>query len=130
MRNLKESVKVLGLINATTIAATTTGSAVDVEAYNEDCLIVASTGAVGTNGSVIFTVTGSLVATPSTYDQTLVTFASASATGIGAGRANLAGIKNIKGVATIPGSTTIGVAVSAIVTPFANATGNNSTTLA
>lgn len=130
-RNLSEDYKVINLIPATVTTATITGTATDIETYDSDSLIIANVGAVGVNGSVTVTVTGSLTATPSTYDQTLATFTAATTNGvIGATRANLSGIKNIKGVATLPGSTTVTVAVTALVKPFVKASTNNSTTLA
>ncbi len=130
MRDLNENYKAVSLIQPAALAATLTGTAVDVEVYNDDCMVIANLGALTNGASVVVTVTGSLVATPTTYDQTLVTFAAATANGIGAGRANLAGIKNIKGVATITGGSTTNISVVALVDNFANASGTNSLTIA
>lgn len=130
-RNLAQDYSAIALIHPIAHTSTTTGSAVDVEVYTNDALIIADTGVVGTNGSAIVTVVGSLVATPSTYDQTLTTFVStATSNKIAAGRANLEGIKNIKAIVTLPGSTSIVVSVCALVRPVDGSSSNNSLTSA
>ncbi len=133
-RDLNEEYKAIALLPAQTMAATTTGSAVDVEVYLDDAIVIANVpnNAGGANPVYVITVTGSLVATPSTYDQTLATFATTGAGnyGIGATKLNLHGIKNIKGVATTAGSTVCAIAVTALVRTGVKASGTNSTTLA
>jgi len=131
MQILSEETKVLNLIAPVIQTSTTTGSAVDVEIYNDDALIVVNFGTMsGGSPSTVVTVTGSKVATPTTYDQTLATFVAATATGLAAGRVSLAGIKNIKGVATQTGAGNVPVSIVAIVTPFVKSSSNNSLTAA
>ncbi len=123
----------VNLLAAQTLAGTVTGSAVDVETYLDDAMVVASIPNTSSgNAGIIVTVTGSLTATPSTYDQTLATFATTggSAFGIGAKQLNLSGIKNIKGVATHSGSTVAAVAVVALVRDQVKSASDNSGTLA
>ena len=75
MRTLSQEYAAIDLIAAQTIASTLTGSANDVEIYEDDALIVATVGdAISSHPTVVVTVTGSLTATPNTYDQTLATF--------------------------------------------------------
>lgn len=132
MRNLSEDVKALRLLDPQAITATTTSSAVDVETYADDALAIVNLGIFTSTPTVTITVIGSLVATPTTYDQTLATFVAATAIGGAARRINLAGIKNIKGVATLTGGTSPSVPVSmvALVTPTAKSSSLNSATLA
>ena len=132
MRNLSENVKMLALVPAVDSTATVTGSAVDVEAYEDDALVTVSLGTFTSNPTIDVTVTGSLVATPTVYDQTLATFAQATATGLGAKRINLAGIKNIKGVSTLAGGTSphVPVCITATVTPTVKKATQTSATIA
>lgn len=130
MRDLIQEYKVLSLIHSTTVSSTTTGSAVDVEIYNDDAVVVVDMGAFIGTPSFIVTVTGSLTATPTVYDQTLATFVAATAAGIGAANLNLAGIKNIKGVATLTSTTSASISISVLAELGTKATGTNSTTLA
>jgi hypothetical protein len=113
MRTLAQEYTPIALLPAQTIAATVTGSANDVEAYIEDGMVIASIPNTNTlNPAVVVTVTGSLVATPTVYDQTLATFTTTAASwGVAAKQVNLSGIKNVKGVATLTGSTVTNVSV-------------------
>lgn len=129
-RNLKEDYKAIALVNTTLMNATVTAAAVDVEIYEDDALVVVSAGGIVNSPSIAVVIKGSLLATPTTYDQTLLTFGAITATGSAAGRANLAGIKNIQAVMTLTGTTSANVSVMAIVKPIVKATGNNSTTFA
>ena len=131
-RKLFEDYKTLALLNSQTIAATTTSSAVDIETYDDDALVIASAGGVGAP-AVSVTITGSLVATPTVYDQTLGTVATGgpSTGAIGCVKVSLVGIKNIKAAANLPATTTqAAVAVSILVKPFAKTGTINSSTLA
>lgn len=132
MRNLSQYAKALTLLAPQAIAATTTSSAVDIEAYEDDALAIVNLGTFTSTPTVTITITGSLVATPTTYNQTLATFVAATAIGGAAQRINLAGIKNIKGVATVAGGTDPSVPVSmvALVTPAVKTSSLNSATLA
>lgn len=132
MRNISEQVKVISLVPANDATATVTGSAKDVEVYKDDALAIVDLGAFTSNPSVVVTIVGSLVATPTVYDQTLLTFATATATGIGAGKVNLAGIKNVKGVVTISGGTTphVPCSVDLLVSPMLKTSTLNSLTIA
>ena len=113
MRNLTQEYKTLGLIAPVVQTATTTGSGVDVEAYDDDAEAIVHVGAIsGGSPSTVVTIMGSLLATPTTYDQTLTTFVAFTATGIGSGKANLRGIKNVKAIATQTGAGNVPIAVS------------------
>lgn len=131
MRNLSQEVKALNLIAPVTQTSTTTGSGVDVESYNDDALAVVNVGIVsGGSPSTVVTIMGSLVATPTVYDQTLTTFVANLATGLGAGKASLVGIKNVKAIATQTGAGNVPISVVLIVTPFAKTSSLNSLTTA
>lgn len=131
MKQLAQDVKVLNLIAPVTQTSTTTGTGIDVEVYNEDALAIVDVGTVsGGTPSTVVTIMGSLVATPSTYDQTLTTFVAITATGLAAGRASLAGIKNVKAIATQTGAGNVPICVTLVVTPFTKASTNNSLTAA
>lgn len=132
MRKLAEDYKVLQLIPGQAALTTVTGAVVSVQAYDDDALAVVNLGTFTSNPTVAVTVLGSLIATPTVYDQTLATFVTASATGTAATGINLAGIANIKMVATMAGGTSPSVPLSgiALVKPFAKSSTNNSTTLA
>lgn len=131
MRNLSQEVKALNLIAPVVQTATTTGTGIDVEAYNDDALVVLNLGTVsGGSPSTVVTLMGSLVATPTVYDQTLTTFVAATAAGFAAGKASLAGIKNVKAIATQTGAGNVPIAVALIVTPFAKTGSLNSLTAA
>jgi len=131
MRNLSQEVKALNLIAPVVQTSTTTGTGIDVESYNDDALAVVNVGTVsGGSPSTVVTIMGSLVATPTVYDQTLTTFVANLATGLGAGKANLAGIKNVKAIATQTGAGNVPIAVCLIVTPFAKTGSLNSLTTA
>lgn len=130
--DLAQEYKAVPLLFPAAITATTSSTTVqDVEVYEDDALAVCNYGAIGANGSVIVTITGSLKATPTTYDQTLATFVScATSYTMAATRINLAGIKNLKATATLPGSTSVAVSITALI-KMATATADaNSTTAA
>jgi len=131
MRNFSEDVKIINLVSPQAITSTLTGSTSDVEVYENDALIVADYGTIGASGSVIVTVVGSLVTTPTVYDQTLTTFVSATSSNtVAAGRANLSNIKYLRAVATLPGSTSVAVSVVAVVRPNVKSVSNTSLTAA
>lgn len=131
MRNLSQDNAVINLIAPIVQTSTTTGTGKDVEAYNDDALAIVNVGAVsGGSPSTVVTIMGSLLATPTTYDQTLTTFVANLATGLGSGRANLAGIKNVRAVATQTGAGNVPISVVLVVTPFAKAATNTSLTTA
>lgn len=131
MRNLSNDVKALTLIAPVVQTSTTTGSGVDVEQYNDDALAVVNFGTMsGGSPSTVVTIQGSLVATPSTYDQTLATFGAATAAGQGATKISLVGIKNIRAVATQTGAGNVPVSITVIAQPFAKTGSLNSTTIA
>lgn len=123
--------KVISLVAPVTQTSTTTGSAVDVEVYNDDAMAIATIGTVsGGSPSVVVTITGSLTATPSTYDQTLATFTAATAAGIGAVNVNLSGIKNVKGVATQTGAGNVPISIVLVAQAAQQGSTLNSATLA
>ncbi len=131
MRKLSEEVKVINLIAPVTQTSTTTGTGVDVESYNDDALAIVNVGTVsGGTPSTVVTIMGSLVASPSTYDQTLTTFVAITATGLAAGKASLVGIKNVKAIATQTGAGNVPISVALCVTPFAKTSTLNSLTAA
>jgi hypothetical protein len=131
MQTLSQEVKAINLIAPVVQTSTTTGTGVDVEAYNDDALAIVDVGTVsGGSPSTVVTIMGSLLATPTTYDQTLTTFVAITATGLAAGRANLAGIKNVKAIATQTGAGNVPICVTLVVTPFIKGSSNNSLTAA
>lgn len=131
MRNLSQEVKALNLIAPVVQTSTTTGTGVDVESYNSDALAILNLGTVsGGSPSTVVTIMGSLVATPTVYDQTLATFVAATAAGLAAAKVSLVGIKNVKAVATQTGAGNVPIAVAIVVTPFAKTGSLNSTTAA
>lgn len=131
MRDLSTENKVINLIAPVVQTTTTTGTGVDVETYNDDALAIVNFGTMsGGSPSTVVTIMGSLVATPTVYDQTLTTFVAATATGLAAGKANLKGIKNVKAIATQTGAGNVPVAVALVVSPFTKASGNTSLTAA
>lgn len=115
--NLEQEYKAVSLLFPAAITSTTSSTTVrDVEVYDDDAMAIVEYGAIGVNGGVTVTITGSLVATPTTYDQTLKTFvAQTSSYQIAADKISLTGIKNIKATATILGSTSVAVSVTALV---------------
>ncbi len=129
-RNLSEDYKALTLLGATARTASTTSGNVAVEQYDDDALVILSVGGGSAGFTAPVTVYGAKTATPSTYDQTLATFSSVTAVGIAAQRINLAGIANINCNLNPAGSTSITVAVVAMVKPFVKSSSNNSSTLA
>lgn len=131
MRNISETLKVVPLL-VTNAVATVTGSATDVESYEDDNLVAVTLGTFVSTPTSIITITGSLLATPTVYDQTLATFNTASAGGTGAKRISLAGIKNIKATNTIAGGTNPEVPTSVVLVarPTVGKTGLNSVTIA
>jgi hypothetical protein len=132
MRDLVQEYKAFPLLFPAAITATTSSTTVaDVEIYNDDAVAVVTIGAVGAGGSAIVTITGSLVATPTTYDQTLATFVSAAtAYTTAAGNVTLTGIKNVKATATLPASTSIAVEVVLLAQAFEKSSTLNSLTAA
>lgn len=131
MRQLFADYKFLSLIAPVVQTSTTTGSAVDVEVYDDDALAIVNVGTVsGGSPSTVFTLTGSKTATPSVYDQTLATFVANTATGLACAAANLAGIKNVKGVATQTGAGNVPLSYVLAVKPGVKSGSNNSSTFA
>ena len=131
MRKLSEEAKALSLIAPVVQTSTTTGSGVDVESYNDDALAVVNLGTVsGGSPSTVVTIMGSLVATPTVYDQTLATFVAATAAGLAAGSASLKGIKNVKAIATQTGAGNVPISVVLLTTPFVKNSSVNSLTAA
>lgn len=131
MQILAQETKAINLIAPVVQTSTTTGTGFDVEAYNDDALAIINFGTMsGGSPSTVVTIVGSLLATPTVYDQTLTTFVAATATGLAAARANLAGIKNVKAIATQTGAGNVPVSVVLVVTPFVKSSTNNSTTAA
>lgn len=129
-RKLSEDYKALHLLPATARTTSTTSSNVSVESYDDDGLVVLSVGGGGAGFTAPVKVYGSLTATPTVYDQTLATFSPVTAVGIAAASVNLAGIANINANVNPAGSTTVTVAVIAMVKPFAKLSSNNSSTVA
>lgn len=129
-RRLSEDYKAITLIGATAQTAALTTGAVAVEAYDDDALVVLSVGGGSAGFTAPVSIVGALTATSTTYDQVLATFSTVTTVGTAAQRINLAGIANIKANVAPAGSTSITVAVVALVKPFVKATGNSSTTIA
>lgn len=131
MRTLAQEVSAVNLIAPVVQTSTTTGSGKDVEQYNDDAMAVVNFGTMsGGSPSTVVTIQGSLPGTPSTYDQTLLTFVAATATGLAAGRVNLAGIKNVRAVATQTGAGNVPISVVILCPTFANTASANSLTAA
>lgn len=131
MRNLSNDVKSLSLIAPVVQTSTTTGTGIDVESYNDDALAQVNFGTMsGGSPSTVVTIQGSLPGTPSTYNQTLLTFTAATAAGHAAGAVSLAGIKNVRAVATQTGAGNVPVSITLVATPFAKTGSLNSLTAA
>jgi hypothetical protein len=131
MRNLSNDLKSLSLIAPVVQTSTTTGTGVDVEQFNDDALAQVNFGTMsGGSPSTVVTIQGSLVATPSTYNQTLATFTAATAAGHAAGQVSLVGIKNVRAVATQTGAGNVPVCITLVAQPFARTGTLNSLTAA
>ncbi len=131
MSDIYQEYKALSLIAPITQTATTTGSAVDVEIYDEDAMVIAQAGAItGGTPSVVVTVVGSLTATPSTYDQTLATFTAFTATGFASANVSLKGIKNVKAVFTQTGAGNVPISASIVANSVVDNSSLNSSTFA
>ena len=132
MRNFSEEIKLVALVPSQAATATVTGSATDVEVYEDDALAIVNLGTFTSNPTVTITITGSLVATPTTYNQILATFVAATAAGSATAKLNLAGIKNIKGVATMSGGSSPSVPTTILLAarPTTKSATNTSLTLA
>lgn len=131
MSTLVQQNKVLNLIAPVTQTSTTTGSGVDVEVYNDDAMAIVDIGTIsGGSPSTVVTIQGSLVATPSTYNQTLATFTAATATGLGAAQVNLSGIKNVRAVATQTGAGNVPICITLVASASQQSSSLNSVTLA
>lgn len=115
MRNIIQDDKIISLVPPVVQTSTTTGSAKDVEIYEDDCAVIVHVGTIsGGTPSTVVTLVGSLVATPTVYDQTLATFDAFTAGGIGSKIASLKGIKNVKGVATQTGAGNVPISITLI----------------
>jgi hypothetical protein len=131
MRTLAQETKVINLIAPVVQTSTTTGTGFDVEQYNDDAMAIVDVGTVsGGSPSTVVTIVGSLVATPTTYNQTLQTFVAITATGLAAGQVNLSGIKNVKAIATQTGAGNVPICVTLVIDTFSNSATNNSLTAA
>lgn len=131
MQDIIQNYKAVSLIAPVTQTATTTGTGKDVEVYGEDAMAVVNIGTIsGGSPSTVVTIQGSLLATPTTYDQTLATFTAATATGLGAAEVNLSGIKNIRAVATQTGAGNVPISIVLFAQSRACAVDLNSVTLA
>lgn len=102
MHTLAENYKALSLLKPQSIAATTTGTGVDVEQYGDDAMVVLDLGAqAGTTETLDVTIETSVDGTNYT---TALTFAqvdgSAGDNKLAAGKLNLFGIKKVRAVAT------------------------------
>jgi len=128
-KDISQEYKVVSLLHSTSITATNTGANEDVEVFEDDALVIVDVGSVVGTG-VTVTVVGSLVATPTVYNQTLATFVIATGASIGAVRAKLTGIKNIRSVATKGDANAVTVGVSVLVKPVVKSNTLNSATLA
>jgi hypothetical protein len=131
MINVAQTYKALLLVPPVVQTSTTTGSAVDVETYTDDAMAIVSVGTIsGGSPSTVVTITGSLTATPTVYDQTLATFVAFTAGGVGAGKVNLHGIKNVKGVATQTGAGNVPISISLVANSSSDSATLNSLTIA
>lgn len=131
MRTIAQSTKVINLIAPVVQTSTTTGTGFDIEQYNDDAMAIVDVGTVsGGSPSTVVTIVGSLVATPTTYNQTLATFVAITATGLAAGQVNLSGIKNVKAIATQTGAGNVPICVTLVIDTFSNSATNNSLTAA
>jgi hypothetical protein len=109
--------KVPVAVAATVVAATNTS--IDVEQYDDDAMALVTVGACsGTDASGVIVIKGSLVATPTVYDQTLATFAAITATSDGfvaGAQLNLAGIARIAPQITVADTTTPSLLIGIVV---------------
>lgn len=112
MQKLSETVKALQLLPVQVITETTTGTGVNVEAYNDDALIVLSLGTFVSDPSVTVTIEKS--ATLNGSYSTIGTFTAATAAGEAAIGVDLTGVNFIRAVATVTGGTSPEIPVSVI----------------
>lgn len=128
-RKLFEDYKSISLINATARTTATTSSAVSVEVFEDDGIVIVSCGGGGAGFSAPVTIIGALETTPTVYNQVLATFPTVNSVGIAGSAINLNRIANIQAVVAVAGSTSIGVSVVALVRPTVKSGTNNSVTL-
>ena len=132
MRTIAQDYKFITAVPAQAITATLTGGAISVQPYDTDAAAIVNLGTFTSNPTVTVTVVGALVATPTTYNQTLATFNAATAAGLAVAQLNLSGMANIKFVYTMAGGTTPSVPVNGVlaIKPFLKSAVNNSLTFA
>lgn len=107
MHTLAENYKVISLIKPQSITATTTGTGVDIEKYEDDCLAVIDYGALGGTTETFDATVETSDDDGSSYSTALTFSQVAGNTGddtLAAGRVNLAGKTHIRGVITMSGS--------------------------
>lgn len=131
MHTLAENYKVLNLIKPQSIATTTTGSAVDVEQYGPDALVIVDFGALG-GTTETFDATVETSVDGSNWVAGAVTFGQVTGSNgdnkLAAGKLSLAGIKQIRGKITMSGTSASLVAMYAIVQTTSGGASVNSTT--
>lgn len=131
MHNLAENYKVISLIKPKSITATETGTAVAIEDYEDDALVVCDLGALGGTTETFIGKAQTSSDGGSNYTDA-ITFGtvtgSAGDNKLAAGKVSLAGKTHIKGIVTMDGTSASLVAMYLLVKPrVAGATVNSTT---
>jgi len=130
MHTLRDNYKAISLLRPQSITATTTGTGIDVEQYEDDALAIVDLGAqAGTTETLDVTIETS---TDGTNYSTALTFGQVTGSNgddkIAAGLVSLAGIKKVRAVATKSGSGASLIAVSILAQARIGGSTVNSTT--
>lgn len=131
MHTLAENYKAISLIKPQSITATNTGTAVDIEQYEDDCLVVVDFGALG-GTTETFVATAEVSSDGGSSYTTGATFTSTTgSTGdntIAAQRVSLSGKNRLRGKITMSGSSASLVSMYALVEARIGGTSVNSAT--
>lgn len=132
MHTLNENYKGLVLLRPESITATKTGTGIDVEQYEDDCMVVLNYGALGgTNETFDAKVEISYDGT--NYEATAgLTFGQVTGSNgdntTACGRVSLKGVKKIRGVVTMSGTSASLVSMVALVRAMVGGASVNSST--
>lgn len=131
MFTLAENYKAINLIKPQSITATNTGTAVNVDAYGDDCIVVVDFGALG-GTTETFIATAEVSSDGGSTYTTAATFGTVTGSGgdntIAAARVSLAGKNRLRGKITMDGSSASLVAMYALVRADIGSSSVNSAT--
>jgi len=128
-RRIFEDIRAIQLIGATARTTAFTSVSIAVEQFEDDAMVIVNVGGSGVGPSAPVTIVGALEATPTVFNRVLATFATVNALGTAESAINLNGIVNIQANLNVLGSTSVTVAVIALVRPQVKSATNNSSTL-